>query len=484
MRRILITITATLFAAITFAQGGSDALQFSQTYYQGTAKALGMGNALGAVGGDMTAICINPAGMGLYRGPELTMSLNLSDNFITSDYYGTSQNGNKLRLSIPNIAYVSCNQKSNYKPLRYSQFCIGLTRTNDYNIRTHAKGLNPTSSKIDNYLDRIDGYSPNELQDAFAFDIFPAWSTYLIDIYEDTLGEYYSSPVPQGGIMQSFDQDFKGRSEEWTFGYSVNMRDRLFLGISLGIPHIKRVGSRVFGETLPENSDINTDFNSWTYTEDFSSKGIGVNAKLGLIWAANRWLRLGASIHTPTAYSFDESWQTETESQIAWVTRKSLSPQSNYEYNFISPAKCVGSMAFVVGDIGMVSLDAEYTNYGAAKFTADDYDYTTVNQEIKEFYGRTFNFRIGTEWNVGDTYLRMGAGYYGSPYGFGQSDGSVKKASVGISYQLSLETRLDLAYELSYGKNRFTLYDAGSLGIEPVEQRQLRNNIALTLRIH
>lgn len=483
MKRTVITVIALFSLVAAFAQGAADACQFSQTYYQGTAKALGMGNALGAVGGDMTAICINPAGMGLYRSKELTVSLNLSDNFNKSDYYGTSQNANKLHLSIPNIAYVNSHQNSNYKSLRYSQFCIGLTRTNDYNIHTHARGLNPTSSKIDNYLTRIDGYSPYELQDAFAYDIYPAWSTYLIDLYEDELGKYYGSPVPQGGIMQSLEQDFKGRSEEWTIGYSVNMCDRFFLGMSTGIPHIKRVGSRVFEETLPENSGIDTDFSSWSFTEEFSSRGIGVNAKVGLLWVANHWLRLGASFHTPTAYSFDESWQTETESQIAWVTRKSLSPQSNYEYTFISPLKLVGSMAFVVGDIGMVSLDAEYTNYGAAKFTAEDYDYTSVNQEIKDLYGKTLNFRVGGEWRLSNSYLRMGAGYYGSPYGIGRSDGSVKKASVGVSLPFTEEVTADFAYELSYGKNLFTLYDAGTLGIEPVTQRQFGNILTLTLKV-
>ena len=458
-----------------------------------------MGNALGAVGGDMTGICINPAGMGLYRGPELTMSLNLSDNYNTSAYYGTSQSGNKLRLSIPNIAYVSSHQNSNYKPLRYSQFCIGLTRTNDYNIHTYANGLNPTSSKIDDYLYQIrndyypEGYE-GELytsmltthtfeQSVSEYTILPAWNTYLIDIFEDSIGGFYSSPVPQGGIMQSFEQDFKGRSEEWTFGYSVNMRDRLFLGLSMGIPHIKCVGSRVLGETLPENSDIDTNFNRWKFTEEISSRGIGVNAKVGLIWAANRWLRLGASFHTPTAFAFDESWQTETESEINRIKYKYISLQSNYEYTFISPPKCVGSMAFVVGEQGMVSLDAEYLNYGAAKFSAEDYDYTTVNQDIKEKYGKTFNFRLGSEWRLSNSYLRFGAGYYGSPLGFGNSNGSVKKASVGLSLPSGTNTIFDFAYELTYGQRHYTLYDAGDLEIQPINQSQIKNLFMVTMRV-
>ena len=479
MKKTIATLILTLFTLMLFAQGSSDACRFSQTYYQGTAKALGMGNALGAVGGDMTAICINPAGMGLYRSSEFTMTLDLSDNYQTSSYYGTEESGNKMRLSIPNIGFVITKQKSNYKPLRYTQFCIGLTRTNDYNMHTYASGLNPTSSKIDDYLMQIDSISPDELANNFAYTAYPAMNTGLI--FDDN--GYYNSPVPQGGVIQNFEQDFKGRSEEWTFGYSANYNDHFFIGASMGITHIKRFGTSVFQEVMPHDSDIETDFNQWTFTEDLSSSGTGVDGKIGLIWMANRWLRLGTAFHTPSITAFDESWQTTTESQISWTTRKSYSPESNYEYTFISPLKCLGSMAFVVGQRGMLSFDAEFVNYGAMRFHAEDYDYSAVNQEIKDNYTHTFNFRFGTEWQVNDSYLRFGASYYGSPFGLGKQNDCVKKASVGISLPAGENTTFDLAYELTHGKRQYTLYDAGSLGIDPVTQSQFRSVAIATLKV-
>ena len=355
MKKTTTLLILILLGIILQAQTADDACRFSQTYYQGTAKALGMGNALGAVGGDMTSICINPAGMGLYRSNEFTATLNFADRLENSTYYGTNESANKFRVSIPNFGFVKTKQKSNYKPVRYTQFSITFNRTNDYNVNSYASGLNPNSSKIDNYLMRLDGYSPYDLKEAFPYDIYPAWNTYLIDI--DGQG-FYTSPVPQGGIIQSFGQNYKGRAEEWSLGYSTNFYDKLFFGLSLGITHIKRVGTSEFTETLPSNSDIDTDFNKWTYTEDISSRALGVNGKIGLIWIANRWLRLGAAFHSPTIYSFDESWQTTTESQIAWVTRKSLSPPSSYEYYLFTPLKWVGSIAFVINERGMISLDA------------------------------------------------------------------------------------------------------------------------------
>ena len=483
MRKTIATLVLVLSTATLFAQGIDDAVQFSQTYYQGTAKALSMGSALGAVGGDMTAICINPAGMGIYRSDEFTTTLGFTDNYHSSKYYGERRGGNKTRMSIPNIGYVNTKERSNYRGLRFTQFSISLNRTNDFNYRTYAKGLNPTSSMVDNYLAQIDGYSEYELEEAFPFTIFPAWQTYLIDLYEDEQGLYYSSPVPQGNIWQSQEKTLRGRSEEWNFAYSANYLNRLFLGMSLNLTHIKREMDHVFEESHPEGADPASGFNRWSFTEEIDSYGWGVNTKLGLIWKANRWTRLGIAFHSPSAYGFEESWQTDTESQINRITRKYLSPQSNYEYSFYSPLKWVGSMAFVIGQRGLLSLDAEYTNYGAARFKASDYDYSSLNADIKANLGRTFNFRFGSEWYLGGSYFRFGGAYYGSPYGLNKINGSVKKASVGISLPTSETTTFDFAYELTYSKRCFDLYDAGGLGIEPVKQSQYRNLILATLKM-
>lgn len=481
MKRILTTFIILFSSLSTFAQGVDDACAFSQTIYQGTAKALGMGNALGAVGGDMTAVSINPAGMGIYRSSEITASLNLLDNYHSSDYYGAQNGANKIQLSLPNLGWVSTKQRSNYRPLRFTQFGIGFTRTNDFNIHTFAKGINPTSSKIDNYLSQMNGYSVSELQDAFPYTVYPAWSTYLIDLYQDEHGPYYGSPVPQGNLWQSQENTFKGRSEEWTFAGSANYRERLFLGISANLLHVKRVGTKVFQESRLQGTS--SDFNEWSFTENLSSTGWGGNVKVGLIYHANRWLRFGAAFHSPSIYNFNESWQTETESKLIQITQKYISPESHYEYTFFSPLKCVGSMAFVIGQQGIISLDAEYTNYGMARFKANDYDYDAVNEDIKNTYGSTLNLRLGSEWLLGSSYLRVGVGYYGSPFGLGKTGGSVKKASCGISLPISESTTFDFAYELSHGKNYITLYDAGDLGIESISQKQFKHILATTLKI-
>lgn len=482
MKKILTIATALLIQITIFAQSVDDACLFSQTYYQGTAKALGMGNALGAVGGDMTAVCINPASMGVYRSSELTMSLNLLDNYHSSNYYGTNDSGNKFRLSIPNVGFVGTKQRSNYKALRFTQFGIGLTRTNDFNMHTVSKGINPTSSKTNNnlFLNQIEHIHPDSLPD----ESWYMWQTFLIDDhYTDSTGYYYTSNVPGSHVMQSLESSFKGRSEEWSFTGSANYFERLFVGISLNLTYLKREGEHLFEENRDSNANI--DFQSWNSSEKIKSKAIGCNVKIGAIYRACNWLRIGGAFHSPSLYSFDETRQVYTESQfVTSGYHKFTGQEYKYEYIFISPLKCVGSLAFVIGERGMISMDAEYTDFGAARFKAvknDDYDYTPTNNAIKDIYGRTFNFRVGSEWRLGSSYFRMGAAYYGSPLGFGETDGSVKKASCGISIPAGTDTTFDFAYELSHGKTYTYLYNVSDL--EPITQSQFRHVLLTTLKV-
>ena len=476
MKNNITLLLILLSVATSFAQSIDDACLYSQTQYQGTAKGLGMGNALGAVGSDMTAISINPAGMGIYRSSEFAMTVGLVDNIHKSTYYDETHSASQWRLSFPNVGYVHAKERSNYRPVRFTQFGITLNRTNDYNMHTYAHGLNPYSSRInDTFLTQIEGINPDDLPS----DAWSAWQTYLIDDHLDDIGYYYTTNIPSK-VWQSRTCERKGRAEEWNLSGSLNFYDKLFLGASLNINHIKRVGTTTYEESRPQ--DVESAFQNWDVAEETSSTGWGFNGKLGIIYHANRWLRIGAAFHTPAYYSFDESKQLITESQFTIYGFNSNTQQDNYKFNFFSPLKWVGSFAFVIGQNGLISIDAEYTNYGAARFkhSGDNYDYSAHNEAIKNTFGRTFNLRLGSEWRLANSYLRFGAGYYGSPFGFGEPGGSVKKASIGISLPAGDRFIFDFGYELSLGKQFIWLYDYDNL--QPIEQSQFKNLVMVTLR--
>ncbi len=484
MKKTIILILALVCAITATAQGVADAFLYSQGLYQGTAKSTAMGGALGAVGADMTSTCINPAGQGLYRTDELATTISFTENFVKSTYYGESDNGSKFRFTIPNFNYTFVNNKGNNRKLLYTQFGISLTRTNDFNFKSSATGINPNSSKIDSYLAQINGYRPDELESNFGYTAYPAWETYLIDTVTQNGQQYYTSPVPQGNIRQYDKISSKGHSQEWTFAYSANFENRFFIGASFGLAHIKRNTTNTFSEAALAGTDTN--FRNWNFEENIKSSGTGCNLKIGAIIYPSDRIRAGFAYHTPTLYGFDESWATSTDARFSTGYYKYDSETSTYQYNFISPGKMVASMAFIVPQQGMFTADFERMNYGKAKFDCDDYDYSSVNKDIKEAYGATYNMRFGMEWLVQNICLRGGCAYYGSPYGFGKPEGSVKKIGCGLSVSVSESTCFDFSYELTrslWAYYPYLYYNNDALAIESVNQTKTFNSLAVTLRI-
>ena len=74
MKRYILIIAGILFLfSAGEAQNEVDALRFSQHYPVGTARSVGLGGAVGALGGDFTSLSVNPAGIGLYRQSEINL---------------------------------------------------------------------------------------------------------------------------------------------------------------------------------------------------------------------------------------------------------------------------------------------------------------------------------------------------------------------------------------------------------------------------
>lgn len=498
MRKTITLLILLLGAWISMrGQNTDDALLNTQTLYEGTGRSMAMGGATGALGGDVTAACINPAGLGRYRSSELTFTTGLQYTLSSNRYYGENHLGGKMRMTIPNFGYVITLPCSNYKPLRFLQFGIGLTRTNDFNYRAHAEGLNPGSSMVDAYLQAIDGiegiYDPNLsnpgdlLVDAYPYDLYPAWMTYLIDRYEDSLGFYYNSPIPQGNVRQQDVTTSKGRSEEWTMTLSANISEKLFLGSSLGLAHIKRISTRTYTET--PGPDGGNAFTQWSHGEDLGDNAWGINFKCGFLWHPVQWLRFGAAWQSRTAFSFDEEWATQTETDLTGQQEpyhKYLSSTLYNTYAFRTPHRFTGSLAFFTGRHGLVTADVDYLNYGGARFSSEEYSFADVNDDIASLLRPTWNFRLGTEWSLRQFFFRGGLAYYGSPFGLGYAMGSVRKLALGIGYATNDDTSWDFAYELSQAPTAHTPYQYfvdGENTVESVVRQAWRSKLAVTLKI-
>jgi len=483
MKRIKLTGILLLIMGLTQAQNEVDALRFSQSFYQGTARSMAMGGAFGALGADFSALSTNPAGLGLYRSSEFTFTPEISTAKTASTYNGMFGEDSRTNFGISNLGFVFTNpipEGATAAPWKYYQFAFGMNKTNSFNNRSFVRGDNADHSLVDVYLDEVWNYYPDEIEANFPFDIYPAWYVYVIDTIRDNNGDLvYTSPVPPGGIRQQELTKTWGSSSEWLFAASANLDDKLFLGGTLGLPYVRYFRETVYSEI--DVADTIAFFDEWNYRETLETRGWGINLKLGAILWPVDWLRIGAAFHTPTYYyGLNDVWYTSTDARLGPDYNRKDSPTGEYEYELSTPLKAIGSVAFIIGKYGSLSADYEFIDYSNMKLRAIDYNFTGENDAIKNLYGSASNLRFGTEWRYSSFSFRAGYAIYGSPYSQGD-DMEFTNLSFGLGYS-ERDFSLDLAYVKGEYANNYYLYSSPNFTTNAAKQDFTSNHFALTAR--
>ena len=102
MKKLYFTVSAIIAAGFVpstmSAQSATDAYQVSQYDLKGTARFMSMAGAFGALGGDLSTLSQNPAGIGVYRSNELGFTLNLDAQQSTAKSMGVSNTDNQTKF--------------------------------------------------------------------------------------------------------------------------------------------------------------------------------------------------------------------------------------------------------------------------------------------------------------------------------------------------------------------------------------------------
>jgi len=132
-----------------------------------------------------------------------------------------------------------------------------------------------------------------------------------------------------------------------------------------------------------------------------------------------------------------DSWNSDmTGVYDSLPTASASSPIGSFEYQLTTPFRAIGSLAFIIGKIGLISGEYEYVNYSQSSFASSDASFSDVNTDIKNKYKTPLNLRFGTEWRIQRFLLRGGFGYYGSPYQTGINTSEMYVASFGLGYRV------------------------------------------------
>jgi hypothetical protein len=424
-RSILSILLSVSCVSAAFAQDEADALRFSMIQPQATARAVGIGNALGSIGGEFSSLSVNPAGIGIYRSSELIFTPNLIFNSTNTQYTGTNSSENGSHFAISNAGFVTTKLKDGRHNSGWTSFsfAFGINRLADFTRDYQYHGTNTTSSGSFVFEADANAYgvsssgsitSPGDL----------GYQSYLLDTLPGSGYISVVNPTAQSPVGQNMVVKERGGNTEMIFSFGGAYQEKLMLGATVGVPFVRYVRERNYSET-DLSGNPNNNFDYYTYYEDLHTNGVGINLKIGAIYKLSDNFRLGAAIHTPTYYTlhdiFNSGVTANTEFFTQYQPNTAVAVENHYDYNLTTPWRAVVSGTVLLGGKGFFTLDYEYVDYNSAKFkfgpTSGEQDYEHfINSQIRNKYRAGNNIRTGVEIRLDPVFLRGGYGFYGSPY--------------------------------------------------------------------
>ncbi len=447
----LIISFACLSAAL--AQNETDALRYSQLFPGGTARFIAVGGSFGALGGDFSTLGVNPAGIGIYRGSEFTITPSLNYSQAESSFFNTLEEDMKYNFNLNNLGVVFAfpvGSQVEEGGWQYVNIGLGINRHNNFNDRWIADGFNPYSSKMASILQQANREGHVDNLDPFSTEL--AWETWLIGEDEDG---FFTDMLH--GVDQRQETNTSGSIREFVLTMGGNYNDRLYLGATVGFPSVFYEEESIYQER--DSQDANPTFNSMTFTNRFKTTGSGYNFKLGAIVRLTDVVRLGGAFHSPTFYELKDRYNATMRSdlELDYDTKSARSPEGRFDYELNTPLRAIGSLGLVFGQAGLISVDYEYTDYTKARLRSSEYLFSDENRAIRESFTAQHTIRIGGEVQLSPVILRAGYGYYGNPYRSEINEAQRSIISVGFGLR-EQEYFIDFAYTYTFYSEDYHLY--------------------------
>jgi hypothetical protein len=469
MKNFKILILVFLAASSTYAQNETDALRYSFINYNGTARFNAMGGAFGALGGDISALSTNPGTIGIFRKSDFSITPTFQYADAKSNYNGGSAIDGRLNFNLSNLGMVGVYESSSYDWMN-TQFAIGYNRLNNFNGSVSIKGNNKNgSSMLDDYTAEVNSFGGTysaDIEKYYPFGANLAYQTFLINPSSNDSMLYTHVLQGRNDINQERYITTRGGMGETYLAFGGNYSDKLFVGGSINFQNIRYTEELYYKETPPENDTISY-LKYWERNDELTTRGWGINAKFGMIYAFADWLRIGGAVHSPTYFAMTDNWSSNMKAEFIDSNNTILtqnSPNGSFDYALTTPFRAIGSIGFIVGKFGIIGVDYEFVDYSGTRlrdqreFSATPYGFNQENANIKSFYTSANNIRVGTEWRLDPIRLRAGYQLNGNPYkSVTLKDLSSNTLSFGIGIRGD-ETYFDIGYSLTQYSKEWQMY--------------------------
>lgn len=504
MKKLILLFIGVISMSTIYAQDITDAVRYSSDAIQGTARFRGMSGAFGALGGDMSAVSLNPAGSAIFNSSHGSLSVSNFDVDNETIFFNNSNStsNSNFELNQAGAAFVF-NNVNNSSPWR--KFVLGFTyeQTQNYDTNFFASGVNTTS--IDSYflanaqglrLDEISAFPGESITDAYgeigsAFGFanqqaFLGFESFILEPdIDDDANTLYTSNIAPGTFNQEYSFAETGYNGKFTANFAMQYEDNLFLGINLNSHFINYEQSTFLFE---DNSNLGSLVNEIAFENNLSTTGYGFSFQLGGIAKLNDIIRIGFTYDSPTWYTISE----ETTQFLGTVrddggpVTQILDPQIINvfpDYKLQTPSTITGSLALVFNKKGLISFDYSRKDFGSTKFTPkSDAFFAVQNNIISNNLKNANTYRIGGELRHENFSFRGGYKLEESPYNDTSFYGDLKGYSLGIGYNFG-GTRIDLAYENSDRTINHQLYNVGLTSTTRIDTENSNFTVSLSMNL-
>lgn len=444
-----------------------------QNELNGTARYVGMGGAMEALGADLSAISSNPAGLGLFRRSQINVSGGMvaqSDADTKFGYDGiTAQiDGNKSNASFDQIGFVWAHRSGRQSFLNLG-FNYHKSRNFDQLLTAFGQLGGVSQGKLSAMKYQYAQEKPDE-----AKGIWNGVDENFLNAYgTDQDGNMYWND----GKSYLFGQYQKGYIGSYEFNISGNINDRVYLGATMGFHDVNYRSNSYYVENY-QNGAYNE---TW---EQLKIDGDGFDVKLGAIFRPIEAspFRIGVYVNTPVFY--DLTLRGAADLTPNGDNSKDQGQASDYDFKLNTPWKFGLSLGHTVGDFLALGATYEYSDYGTIDNRVkdggyydswyDDYYETSssddnMNDHVKANLKGVSTLKLGMEYKpVPEVAIRLGYNYMSpifdksafrdgtvASYGSAVSTStdytnwkSTNRLTLGLGYQVK-KFSVDLAYQYS-----------------------------------
>lgn len=433
MKKIFLTLLFIATAFTGFSQSiGYDTfgLQLANEDINGTARFTGMSGAFGALGGNMSAVDVNPAGLTVFKNSEATISLQNINTDLNVKYFNSFANMTNNNLNLSQAGGVLIFENSN-KFWSKAALGVNYSLVKDFDNSYLIEGNSGLSEfNVDPFLN-FDGDNTN-------------------DVYYDNVDK------------QVMLNTTTGTNSKTTFTLAMQYDKTISYGVSMIFHSVDYFQHIQFKEYNHDNSNNTLDA---ILNQDLAVTGNGFGFNFGILAKPNPNFRLGIAYQTPIWYNLSEEFHEDTTIYLSNTNDVYTDNPENsiYDYKIKTTGKATGSLAYVFGKQGLLSLDYIRKSYNNILIKPQA-DFNPENNTIKQDLRATNEIRIGGEYRYKNLSLR--AGFHTEENPIKTITKNTEGYSLGLGIRLSETTKLDLSYANTTSKDYYSFLQKNDTSLD------------------